>query len=261
MPTYFHENDTFKPWILLYGAPKQGKTVCAATLSAKFPATLPAKDLTLIDDMYWLLSDRDGLRSLLELGISVPYKDLTGIMSADELKAKWIEGIKEAGEMYKAGKLAGIVDDTLTTRAFVIEASLKQRHKDTTANYWYDVWKQHADFLNLLHTLPVPAVLLAHAKAAESFLDDSTSAATKKAIMGQQTGATVTIDISGKAAKYIRNQASFIFPIIKKVVKNRPPEFVIRPYDDGRYDAGVRVPYNKWKEEEPANLRKLLLGQ
>ena len=76
---------------LLYGPSFHGKTVAACSISSKFPESLPAKELTHLDDILVIQCDAEGMDSLLGLKLRAPWEDFSSVSDEATLRKRILE--------------------------------------------------------------------------------------------------------------------------------------------------------------------------
>jgi len=239
---------------MVYGAPKHGKTVLAATISEKFPDK-PGKERVVLDDVLYLQCDTNGIESLLGLQI-VPYVIDLAVTETDYLKYKQIvmNAMKEAVAAVKSQGIKYIVIDTLSTLDATMTALLS-KVKDGQQLYG-QLYADMREIFNTLKSAPASVIALAHVKVAHSLIGDSASTTQRKMASELPGAVDFTPQITGKAADLYKGACSGLFALRTIQAKGKPPERKIITNTYLGYEAGHR--FQGLDVEEEAHLGKLL---
>jgi hypothetical protein len=241
--------------LMLLGPPKNGKTVCAATVSSLCPKELPAPQKTYLKDTVWIQFDTNGIESLRHLNL-IPYViDLSRVVEYGMLKRKLTETIKEIKEQAEKGAIKNVVIDTISTMDTVMLSHLRKIYPDIKLQglMYNTLLGLHMDFAMQLKSLPVTTVIIAHTKVTMGMGDAQDMAARKKSA-GLPGGGDIVAEISGKAANHYKGASDCIWPVLKKSVGGKE-KFVVLPYGGYGFEGGCR--YNGLGAEEPANLQEI----
>lgn len=244
-------------WVLLYGPPKSGKTVCAATISEQCPEKLPA-DGVILHDVAWFLYDKDGTEALKDVGLNVPVVDFSGAATYKELLKMEKEAIGALKSKIAAGETKTLVIDTLTARDFVL------------TNYFGGVYTSpqqkgmmfgavkdaHQNYAKDLLPLDVRVIVLAHAKEVSGMMVDEKAAATKQAATQLPGFADIRPAMTGSIINWYRGTCSYIWPVRCKRKKGVAPEYTILTSGNSSFEGGSRGS-NRLDAEEPANLKNI----
>lgn len=259
--------DNYRLKALLIGKPGEGKTTCAATISAQCPQEFPPKEVKkgsriALDDTIWILIDgggeHGGLDTLYDYGLDVDYYDLTsdvGKVFEDNL----LEAIAESNSLVRAGKKSSVVLDSGSAAAKIILA----RYRDMLAGAT-NPWSVHDAILssNLkifmkLREIPGNVITIFHDKFVHP-ADTRTPAGQqqKKAreAVGIQEGAA-DLDITGQIRNMYVQNSSYILPVRKLAMPGGRERYVITPYST---DIISKRRTTRLLKEEPADLRVIL---
>lgn len=235
---------------MLISPPGNGKTVCAASISGKFPVELPAKDRVELDDVAYLLFDTGGLLSLRGLGLSVPHIDLSGVTGTD-LSGALSTALETLREATQNGHVKAIVVDTLTSldKAFVNHLTATQSDK---FKVYGELVRYHRKFFHTLKSLPADIIFVVHPKVTINLDDDN--AALKRNATDLPGMGEIKPDITGQSANFYLANVSFLLPVFANVAGKGKFEYKIYPNGHRDYQAKSRI---KLPTSLPANLRTL----
>ena len=242
--------------LMLIGPPKNGKTVCAATVSAFCPQVLPATERTYLKDTVWVQFDTNGVESLKQLNLIPLVIDLSRIVEYGMLKRKLTEAVKEIKEEAEKGNIKNVVIDTLTSMYTVMLSHLRKIYSDIKLQglMYNTLLGAHMDFALQLKSLPVTTVIIAHTKVTMSGLTDAQELATRKKSAGLPGGGDIVAEISGKASNHYKGASDCIWPVLKKSVGGKE-SYIVLPYGGHGFEGGCR--YHGLNQEEPANLQAI----
>ena len=226
--------------LMLLGPPKNGKTVCAASISEYCPKELPAKEKTYLKDTVWIQFDTNGIESLKHLNLIPFVIDLSRIVEYGILKRKLTETIKDIKASAEKGEIKNVVIDTITTMDTVMLTHLRKIYPDIKLQglMYNTLLGLHMDFAMQLKSLPVTTVIIAHSKVTMGMGDASELAARKKSA-GLPGGGDIIAEISGKAANHYKGASDCIWPVLKKS-KAGKEEFIVLPYGGMGFEGGCR---------------------
>lgn len=259
-PTFTHQNPGRDTWFLIYGPPKHGKTLAAASFSEFYPEKLPAGQMTLLRDMYWLQFDKDGTLTLDQMGLSVPYTDLSSCKDYREYGTLRDRAIKEIKEGVEAGVTKAIVVDTISSLDTLLQYEAGRIYSDEkySAKMWGKVKEFHTAFCRALMPIKVPIIFLCHARAESvmaSAMKEAPEVTMGRTAKRQATvlddNAKISIQISGQSKEFYKNQCSTIWPL--RMTRSGP---VIYPKGTGMFEGGTRL--QGLALQEPAHLRHIL---
>lgn len=156
------------PIIAIHGPSGSGKTRAAATISQFHQ--LRSKDergqLIELNDVLWLLFDRDGLQSLQSQGMEPAYYDFS-VMTTDlpnwqmRVEAK----LDEALDFVRRGEIKYMVIDTLSTLCEYYDTYHLGKQADARRAYGESLIKFKSLMLKL-KAFPTPQIWLVHSKSA-----------------------------------------------------------------------------------------------
>lgn len=241
---------------MLIAPPGNGKTVCAATISEKFPTELPNKERLELDDVAYLLFDTGGLLSLRSLGLSVPHIDLSTVTGSDLIET--LRGALEVlREGVEAGKIKAIVVDTLTSldKAFVNHLTIKNADGGKGAKFkiYGDLVQYHRRFFHTLKSLEADIIFVVHPKVSINLDDDDNTAIKKNATDLPGLG-DIRPDITGQSANFYLANVSFLLPVFANPAGKGKFEYKMYPNGHRDYQAKSRI---KLPTSLPADLRTL----
>jgi hypothetical protein len=262
MPVHGTSSTRNARWILLYGAPKIGKTLTCTTFSAQAPEKLPADKLTRIEDGYWAVFDREGTETLTNFKLEVDQIDLSVDMGDFD---KLLKGCKEfhatLSERVKSGKTKYVVIDTYTAFDEAINTHLRKQidQASNPAPFSNAMLARHMDFINPLRDLPVTVIFVAHAKSNVPFMDgkEGESERIRRAASAMSgDGGKMTTALGSRLGNFLKGQAGYILPMVALAEKGKETKRFIMPYGGRGYEGGGRAPPGL-DQDEPAHLGKL----
>lgn len=264
--TLSHNNTLKNSMIALVGPVKQGKSVCAASISKHFPAELGTGELKVLEDTYWLGFDRAATDGFAELGFTVPGADLS-VMPKDiyAFKANIAAAIKECKAYIEAGLVKNVVVDTVSSFDYIIMKYLADDYEGekNKMSMWGDLKSSHLNLWHQISGLDARLVCIFHPKArtelisANSSFEDKEKAAAKKLSESLPDEAPLELDITGSSKKLWQAQASMILPVIREKKGKKPAEYYLHLSSAkgiqgcSRFNGGL-------ESKQPANLGKLL---
>lgn len=152
---------------IILGPQDAGKTVLAASVSAKFPEVLPAKEPVSLDDIAWIGADKHSLQGLRMLGINVPYAvDMNGLLSeggaAKDVQEALNLSMGAIREFVLKGGCKYVVIDTISA---IDTLFCDFANKTATGPAAYGlVAKLHQQLAGIIR-LPAHTIFLSHQKA------------------------------------------------------------------------------------------------
>lgn len=239
-------------WTIVYGPPKSGKTVVAATASAFCPEELPSKEMIDLEDTVFLQYDLGGTQSLTDVNLSCLVADFSTISTYKELLTKERQVLLDVGQLVADGKVRNIVVDTLTARDHMLNMHFGKTHADDSRAMFGEIKTAHLQFGNRLRGLPagVKVVILMHAK--EVVQDDNN----KKMLKARSSQiADIRPALTGSAIDFYLG-ASDLYWLSAKKVKGQPTERVLETGFSRAHMGGGRGA-NRLNDIEPANLGKI----
>jgi len=240
--------------ILVYGPPKTGKTFLGLTASKFYPTSLPAGEMTDLDDVIYLDFD-DGLSGLSEQNLSVPRIDLSKLDGKGLVDAL-TEVPKAITPRIKEGQTKTVVIDTISTLNTMLVAHYKQAYPDPRHQgiMYNEILRSHLKFFNSIRMLPCNILVLSHAQFKVDFTGDGTMSKKKQAesMPGQSE---VVPDITGRAGNFYRASTSIMMPMLKRRMGGKNDR-ALYPHGYGGFEAGSR--FAVLEEKEEAHLGKLI---
>jgi len=260
-----HTKTLTNSMIALVGPVKQGKSVCAATISEKFPETLRTGKLTVLDDTYWLGFDRAATDGFAELGFTVPGADLS-VMPKDiyTFKQNIAAAVKECKQYIDAGIVKNVVVDTVSTFDFIIMKYLSDMYEGDSNKMpmWGDLKSSHLNLWHQISGLDARLVCLFHPKARVELVSANTSIADKKKAEAKKLAESIDIEeplelaVTGSAKTLWTAQASMILPVVSERKGKRDPEYYLH-LGSAKGIQGVSR-FGGIESKQPAHLGKLL---
>src|SRR5574343_623664 len=257
--------------ISLYGAPKTGKTMCAATFSDKIPADarFPLEKRVVIDDMLYVMFDGGGCLSLELNGIQVPMLDLSGMTALRPLE---IGGLKLQVDNWEQP-----VFDMI--REMVIKEGIRAVVWDSVSSYcrilepWSDIGDSFASNTRMrnkvitLHTysrtIPCTQIFNFHAKMPVGIEGSNNQKMQTQAdnmhnrleALGAGS-ANIIIDCPTSAASLFRGNTINTWPVIKLGPDGKERR-VILPFGGYGWEGGSRFQEAWIKREEEPNINAI----
>jgi len=153
-------------WTIVQAPPKHGKTVFAATWSPNCPKELPSKVETNLSEMLWLLTDRDGLNSLTQVGLSVPFIDFTACNSWPSFRAQFDKALPIIKERVASGQTKCIVLDSISAIDSLVISYVKMSgaYDSNPMGYWDDIKGKVCYVLLELKPILAELIIIAHLK-------------------------------------------------------------------------------------------------
>lgn len=249
--------------VMLLGKPNDGKTTSAATASEFCPEELPAKELTFLDDMQWILLDNDGLKGLNRLNLDVDYIDLTQIQPEDIVRL-CREAIRLTAQKMRDGKKKTCVFDSVSTFSQLLSAFVKNNTGESGDGSWatWDaVLAKATSVFTELKSLPGNLIVISHVRAVTINIDTKKNPEevkkqrVKLKSQGLKEG-DLRIDVHGAVANYYRNNFSEIWPVWAEGEKESPDRiYTIHPY--GKEGIEHKSKQRCFNSVEPANLQRM----
>lgn len=243
--------------ISLIGPPKQGKTVCAGTISAFMPDEIPAQgfaEKTYLKDTVWLQFDSDGVESLRQLNVFPMLEDLSGFTTLPLLKKGFTASVERIKAAVTSGEVKYVVVDTVTALDKVIVHECTKQCDDNRV--YGMITARHMDYCMALKALPCTVIVIMHTKYIGAFGGQETPEQLARKRAGGMPGrAEIGMALSNGAADYWRTQSNAILPVYS-VGGAKDKKYTILTESSRGFECGHR--YKGLAEEEPAHLRKLL---
>jgi hypothetical protein len=238
--------------ILLYGPTKNGKTICAASISEFFPEKLPALPPVELSDVVVVNFDGDGTDSLFGLGLSAPTVDLSTETTEQGLK----RGLNDAWKIIKAeiavGRCKAVIFDTVSSFNDMLEYALGQRLSG------WDIFRErlnmHEDLINKAKGLGVHVVFVTHSAAVRTAVDAEQAAQKKATALAGP--ATIGAEIGGKASTRYKRNCGMVLPMLATKTGKDKFEYCVFPNGIAGFEAGSH--YEGLADKEPANLRHII---
>ncbi len=259
-----HTKTLTNSMIALVGPVKQGKSVCAATISEKFPTELRTGKLTVLDDTYWLGFDRAATDGFAELGFTVPGADLS-VMPKDiyAFKQNIAAAIKECKQYVDAGIVKNVVVDTVSTFDFIIMKYLSDMYEGESNRMpmWGELKSSHLNLWHQISGLDARLVCIFHPKARTELVSANTSIADKEKAAAKRMAESVDdapleLAVTGSAKTLWMAQASMQLPVVAERKGKKPPEYYLH-LGSAKGIQGVSR-FGGIESKQPAHLGKLL---
>lgn len=262
-----HQTNLDMSIIVLIGAWKNGKTVCAASISDKFPDPFPnTEELTVLDDTWFFCVDPGALDGFAEMGITVPHSDVSvPKKTLREYEEDFDEKIEKVRPLVEAGVIKNVVLDSASFYDHNINAFLTKKYKNDKGGMWGEFRQLHTDRMHKLRSLGCRLVVCVHPTENVIWGKDGSEVqqkSKKRQMVSMLPGqADFKLDITGKSAGLYKGGGSWILPVIKETKKQpgKDPvdEYYIYLGGAKGIEGGVRL--GKFLEKkQPANLGKLL---
>jgi len=251
-------------WTIVQAPPKHGKTVFAATWSQKCPTELPAKQGVELSEMLWLLTDKDGLNSLTQVGLSVPLIDFTACESWPSFRAQFDKALPIIKERVASGQTKCIVLDSISAidAMAISHVKMSGAYDGNPMGYWDDIKGKVCYILLQLKPVLAELIIIAHLKEKFVIENKSTQETTQQLKQKKEKSAAmpgagdVVLGVSGGIAKFLLSTATSVWTIEKKITKGKPAEYVCYPNGGFGFEGGTRL--KGLEDIEPANMRALL---
>lgn len=255
-------NDTFlkKINLLVYGPPKIGKTVTAATISKFAPDDIFSPDrkgVKLIDVPFIAFEPNVGT-ALSAVGLNAPIIDLSAFSTSTGMSSpgKLIDYLKKIDSAYEF--LVKYNDECPVTAAVVdtvssFDTNLISHYTSVAGDNKYGVFdnasEKHGRLVSMLNALPFGVVFLAHAKTKTKTVTDIVA----KAIAVGGDAEEIMPEIAGvKAANlYKKNVDAILALTLDKKQRTLLPDGGLNFEGGNRYAHFLA-------EREPPHLRKLV---
>lgn len=243
--------------ILLVGPPGGGKTTATVTASEHFGGGFPAKERTILKDMFYVVADKGGFETIKAFGYNAPHLDISQTdPTVDEvpniLKRAWEAakiGVEEKG-------VKTVVVDTISAIDNLLVVYAKRNYEKY--GVWDCVLREHTRLLHKLSALDARIILVAHGK----LITGDNLAAEQKAGVQQQKRATmgevsdIEIEVSGQARGLYRKHNSLILPCMKDPLEKK--KAVYNFYPSGKLSMEAKKRYWMLDNQEPANIKQLI---
>lgn len=241
-------------FISLIGPSKQGKTVCAASISGFFPDNFPSKEKVYLKDTALIQVDSNGVQSLRS-GNVIPFvEDLSTLTTKKDLILGFNEAIKRIKEKVVSKEIKYVIFDTATIFCETLDNDIAKTVQDMRR---WDVLKgTMLDTLMSLKSLPCTVVANMHTKYTGAFAGTDTPEAQARKRAGTMPGrAEISLSLPPSIAVTWRGAVDAQFGVYA-VKEGKGLRHVILTQPLYGFEVGHR--YNGLAEEEPAHLRKLL---
>ena len=213
--------------ITLLGAPKTGKTVCAATASAHYPDKVPAPKKTYLKDMVWLQFDTNGVESLRQFNVYPYLIDLAGLTELKALQPAVQQALQEVKKGIAEGGIRWVVVDSVTVYNVILVNACRKIHgndKRATGALYNQVLGLHMDLVMQLQELEANIVAICHTTVKNNFFADGDSDKARKQAeleelrkraVGLPDGGSIVADLTGKASNYYKASSDAIWPVVR----------------------------------------------
>lgn len=239
---------------------KVGKTVLGATLSKLCPDELPAKQLTKLSDTLFISLDPNGYASLKHMNLEPLVADFSSHAgSSDELINKLLNFLKtEVVPAIEKDGLRNVLFDTWASLEFLLMAAYVReglRGKDLYQRRAIDVLRVAVPLKELKCRLVIFTHNTYNKTMFETEKNNEDIERRRLALSGTKSP-EILPDMCGPAWSFWRVQSTAFFPMVVKQ-EGKEEKRVLLPRGSALYEGGGRWPA-EIKDEEPANLRKLL---
>ncbi len=260
-----HTETLKKSVIGLVGPVKQGKSVCAASISEFFPEELATgAPLVSLEDTYWLGFDRAATDGFAELGFTVPQVDLSfGGKDIYEYKQNIARAIKEVKQYVDAGIVKNVIVDTVSSFDFVIMKHLMDQYEGQTnlIPMWTELKSSHLNLWHQISSLDARIVCIFHTKARMELVGkkpgEAEAAEAKKLADSIDPNAPLEIAVTGQAKKLWMGQTSLLCPVVRERKGKRPYEYYLH-LDSAKGIQGASRFNVGLDSKQPAHLGKLI---
>jgi hypothetical protein len=251
---------------VLVGPVKQGKSVCAATISEHFPEELGGDKMTFLEDTLWLGFDRGATDGFAELGLSVPLIDLSvGAEDIYSFQKQLNDALKKARELVKAGIIKNIVVDSVSQFDTMMTYHLFNKHEnnDNKMEIWGDVASMHGHLYRGVVNTGARVVAVFHPKAPVDLtpktatFDDRQKAAAKKVATSLPDDAPLTLAVTGKGGEAWKANGSMILPVVRERKGKKDPTYFLHTQST-QYIQGCSRFLRGLEPKMPAHLGKLI---
>ncbi len=260
-----HKTNFENSIIVLVGAWKNGKSICALSISDQFPDTLPTEKLTVIEDTWVFSVDPGGHDGFRELGLTVPYSDLTvPPKELREYEDKFDTEIEKVRQLVALGIIKNVVFDSVSYYDDNIMSYLSRKYANSKEKPWGELRQIHTERFHKLRSLGCRMIVCVH--PAENIIWGSEGSeveqkSKKRQMISMLPGsADFKLAITGRSAGLYKGGASLILPVVKETVKKpkEPPQdnYYIHLGPAKGIEGGIRL--GRFLEpKQPANLKQL----
>lgn len=260
--------------VLVYGAPKVGKTICGLTISEQAPVELasgkPPKKFTTLEDTLLLNFDEQGMESCEPLNLAVPTIDLSPYSYAARMQdkgrlAEFNVALDKAFEQIydrvaKGITKAVIIDPVSTLNVIFVGYHTSIADDGNKERIYEGVLDKHMRVTAMIRALQCDYVILAHAQA--KFIRNSRTDPTQgknAEIRGQADSMggefeEIQPEVSGKGAGLYKKATSIQTAIFKKLGKDGQPDRRYLMPNGGQNSEGGHRYADLLDREEPAHL-------
>ncbi len=255
------KDTTLDNWrMLIFGAPKTGKTFAALTASELYPqgdVLEPQPELRHLSDLLFIEADEGGLDGLREYNLAADYIDVSKESGGSLINKVFPQLMKEVEARVNDGVTKTVIVDTISTIDRMLKTYFQEQFTDPrhNAQMWGAVLGAHMKMFGALKRLRCNLLVIAHTKFRLD-LGDATQKARQQAT-SMPGGSDAYPDISGQAKNYYNGAVSIQMPMIASPMPGGKFKRQFYPLGVGRYEAGSR--FTRFLDDkEPAHIQKLI---